>query len=68
MAPKFDRMVTYIEGLLPIMHSTLWPHGLVRSRNKLNLYYHNACDHQTWQDGDKSCAAPTHDMWLQFGG
>ena len=62
VAVKFDRVVTYHEGLPPkISHDPLstW---YLRPSNKLELInhpYHDAYDHQTFQGGYILLGAPT---------
>ena len=46
-----------------LCYSTLWSHGLARSRDKMKpfyLYYHNVYGHQTRQGCDLPWRTPTH--------
>ena len=75
VATKFDRIITCLDGLIPIKAMTLWSHGLARSRDRLkalHFLYYSACDHQTWHGGDLPWGASiiivtwlfNHVVWL----
>ena len=49
--------------------TTLWPRGLVRSRDNIKslyLHYHSAYVHQTWQDDDLLWLSFTHKAKLPY--
>ena len=55
MATKIGRMVTDLDGHLPIKSHDPLIRGLVRPHSKLKLLYlqyHNAYGDQPWQDGN----------------
>ena len=63
MATKHGEMVAYNVELPQVSCTTLWSLGLVESHDRLKpIYpnYHNACDHETCQDGDFLLEAASH--------
>ena len=56
MASKLDRMVTYLDCLLPIKSVTISSRCFAKSRDELRTYlhYHKAYDQKSWQDNDLS--------------
>ena len=62
--------MTYLRRLLPVRSYGSWVTCSERSHNKLKplyLHYYSVYDHQTWQDGDLSWRAPTHNIIRHFG-
>ena len=55
MATKLDRVMNYLDELLPIKSHHLWSRDRVRSRGKLKslyLHFQSAYGHQTLQEGN----------------
>ena len=62
MATKLGRMVTYLDGLLPMKsHDPLitWSCEITGSRKPLYFHNHSAYGHQTWRGGDLTVAIIT---------
>ena len=60
---KLGRVRIYSKKVLSIKSQGLWSRGLVKQREKLDplyLYYHNAFNHQTWQEGNLLWEASHH--------
>ena len=68
MATELGRMVTYLDGLLPIKTHYRLITWSWRPCDKLKLYlhYHSAYDHQTGQDGNLPWWAPAHKVTRPF--
>ena len=68
MATKLGRRITYLDGLLPKSHMTLWSPDLSRSHEKvkpLYLHYWSSCSYQTWWDDNLPWWARTHKVtWM----
>ena len=69
LVTNLGRMVTHIDGLLPIKLLDRFIMGLARSHDKLkSLYLHNhsVYSHQTWKHGDLTYGAPCHKVTWSF--